>query len=96
MAIHAAVKSSLDEKSPAACSSGILPGSNDSPIMIAGMFLPHRKVYQAVQASLTANRPLRGALFWEWTFPGNARGNRGVETNDSTFRSCGMLLSRSH
>lgn len=45
----------------------------------------YRTLYQAVQASLADNKPLRSALFWEWTFPGNVRGDRGVETNDTTF-----------
>lgn len=44
-----------------------------------------RAVYQQVRASLDAQMPLRGALFWEWTFPGEMRGDRGVESNDTTF-----------
>ncbi len=52
---------------------------------VSAVFLAHRAAYQQVQASLAAGRQLRSALFWEWTFPQNSRGDRGVLSNDTTF-----------
>ena len=55
--------------------------------------LYYRAAYQAVQQSLAANRTLRSALFWEWTFPDKMRGDRGVQSNDSTFACAVDLFS---
>ena len=48
--------------------------------------LCYRAVYDAVEASIDSGGPLRSALFWEWLFPGEARTERGVETNDTAFQ----------
>lgn len=47
-------------------------------------------MYRAVTESLDAGRPLRGALFWEWSTDGQRRGRRqggrAVRTGDTVWR----------
>jgi hypothetical protein len=57
-----------------------------------GFSLPCSTVYQAVNNSLSANRPLRGALFWEWNTDGQPRGERAIEIGDTAWK-CELQLS---
>ena len=42
-------------------------------------------MYGAVNASIANDRPLRGALFWEWNPDGQSRGNRAIEIGDTAW-----------
>jgi hypothetical protein len=44
-----------------------------------------RTVYSAVAASLAADRPLRGALFWEWEPDAGSRGERAIAIGDTAW-----------
>lgn len=45
----------------------------------------YRTVYGAVNDSIAADRPLRGALFWEWNPDGQSRGDRAIEIGDTAW-----------
>ena len=45
-----------------------------------------RTVYDAVAESLAGDRPLRGAMFWEWNPDGEPRGNRAIQIGDTAWK----------
>ena len=50
-----------------------------------------RAAYDAAQASLSTDGPLKGVLFWEWVADGQTPSTRGVKPRDSTW-GCGSLI----
>ncbi len=53
-----------------------------------------RAAYGAVNASVRADRPLRGAMFWEWQPIGQPQGDRAINSNDTAFQ-CAVTSLRS-
>jgi hypothetical protein len=45
----------------------------------------NRTAYRAVADSLAADRPLRGALFWEWKPDAGSRGERAIAIGDTAW-----------
>lgn len=38
-----------------------------------------------MNASIANDRPLRGALFWEWNPDGQSRGDRAIQIGDTAW-----------